>query len=49
MWGTDNWGEMIWAGDGALLPLLEPTAIIALVAAILIGTVVVARRAHAPR
>jgi hypothetical protein len=40
---------MIWAGDGALVPLLEPAAVIILAAVLLIGAFVIARRAHISR
>jgi hypothetical protein len=49
MWGSENWGEMFWGATGAPIPLLEPTAIVVLVAGLLIGAVVVARGAHASR
>ncbi len=49
MWGSDNWGDMIWGGDGALVPLLEPAGAIVLAAVLLIGALVIARRAHVSR
>ena len=48
MWGTDNWGEMIWQG-APQLPALGPTALLVLVAVLLVGGTLVMRRAHAPR
>jgi hypothetical protein len=48
MWGSENWGEMVWAGDAAPIPMLEPAALIVLAAVLLIASVVVARRANAP-
>ncbi len=49
MWGSENWGEMVWSGGGLPIPTLDETALLLLVAAFLIGTVVVVRRAYAPR
>jgi hypothetical protein len=50
MWGSDNWGELVWSGGVvAPVPLLEPTALIVLAVALTIGTLVVARRASATR
>lgn len=48
MWG-DNWGEMIWGGSGVSVPSLDPVAIVVLVVVLLIGAIVTARRASAPR
>ncbi len=49
MWGSQSWGEMIWGGGGggAPVPMLSPPAI-ALLILVLIGTVLLGRRAHAP-
>jgi hypothetical protein len=49
MWGSDNWGEMVWGGGGLPIPALDATALVFLVAVLLIGTVAVVRRAYAPR
>jgi hypothetical protein len=50
MWGSDKWGEMVWGADGGLpIPMLDATALVVLVSVLLIGTVVVVRRADAPR
>ena len=49
MWGSENWGEMVWSGVGALVPALEPTALVILVVVFLISAVVYARRARPSR
>ena len=49
MWGSDSWGEMVWGGSAAPIPVLEPTALVILAAVFLIGAVVVTRRAYTSR
>jgi hypothetical protein len=50
MWGSDNWGEMIWNGAGGpAVPMLDVTALIVLAAVLLAGSVFALRRARSPQ
>ena len=49
MWGSENWGEMVWGGGGTPVPLLDPLGLVLLVAVLLISTTVVLRRRQPPR
>jgi hypothetical protein len=46
MWGIKNWGELIWGGSGAPIPLLSPPGLLVLAVLLLGGAVVVLRRRH---
>ena len=48
MWGSEDWGDMVWGGGGVAIPMLSPVAL-AILVTFLIGTVLVARRESAPR
>ena len=49
MWGSDNWGETVWGSGGIPVPTLDLTALLFLVAVLLVGSVLVVRRVYARR
>ena len=49
MWGSETWGEIVWQGAGAAIPLLGPVGVAVLAGVLLIAAVSIARRAYAQR
>ncbi len=50
MWGSENWGEMVWSGGiVSPIPALEPAALVLLAAVLVIGAVVIVRRVRPAR